>query len=329
MISYDESGAALYIHTFEHSVERMKSLFLVLETGFLRLGLKPNRLGVTRRGVKRSGKYVAYKRLRPKLDEESFADVESFVIECLPEGRSDQDYRSWRSQASVSRQSRDSLIPSQLRIWEENWNNPCAINSRWYGNWTVFPQDAEIADELVIEEMIRIAAVSIDEYGYIAWLRRGTEPPAFDMMLGVPGDHGSHSWSHRRDQIMNRMTWVRFGCWTRRLLRDVYPVNFLGRPYLDLQIDGGTLEEWILADPLRRGTLEPLNGRMWVWRPAIRWLAFIREPLFRAGLLHWWQMFCVDDYTQLQVMERFSPPHETPEMFRPEYYDGRDPRVTG
>ena len=192
----------------------------------------------------------------------------------------------------------------------------------------MFPEDAGLADETVLEEITRFAALAMDEYGYIAWLRRGTEPGGYDIDLILPGDSWGEVGPRTRDLQWNRFTWTRFGCWTKRLLRDTYPVNFLGRSYLDLPIEGGTLEQWIIADPLRRGTLEPLNGRVWVWRPVVKWIPHIREPLFRAGLLHWWGMFSIDDFTQFQVLKPFVPPDETPAMFRPDFYEDHDPKIT-
>jgi len=329
MVDFNEVGISLFVHQFDHSPARLKSMFLALEEGFLRLGITPTRMAALRHGVKSNGKYATYRGLRPRLMKSDFSDLQTLSFECLRADRSKIAFRQWSALASAGQERQLRLSPEEAASWNAIWGTLTPSNARWRANWNIFPQDTGVAEDAALNELIRFASMSMDTYGYITWLRRGTEPEVFDFGVGFPGDEIGHSWSHRLDQIMNRMTWTRFACWTQRLLRDVYPMNFLGRTYLNLPIDGGTLEKWILADPLRRGSLEPLNGRVWIWRPALKWLPFIREPLFRAGILHWWRMFCVDDVSRLQVTKPFTPPAETPEMFRPEYYHGRDPKVTG
>lgn len=352
--SRDEIGVALYVDRFAHTPERMKQMFLVLDEGFQRLGITPTRLGASRISEplrKGTSRYKSYRSFKPRLLEWDFQDVRGFSLECLRPGRP-TDFESWTGYAAVRQQSREWLgrpaVPPANReespglarrrkllaerdavwralwapAWEAsaNWEQPPIF---WRACWIVFPDDANCSEQAVVDELMRFAALAMDEYGYIAWMRRGAMPFAFDMGMGFGGEGRFRS----RDESWNRYTWTSFGRWTHRLLRDTYPINFLGRSYLDLPIEGTTLEKWILADP-DRGTLEPFNGRVWVWKPVIEQIPYIREPLFRAGLLHWWQMFSVNDYTQLQVKEPFTPPDETPEMFRPEYYRGRDPKIT-
>ena len=314
--SHGDVGVALFVDRFAHTPERKRAFFLWLDKAFNRLGVTPTRLAG-------GGDFKTYRGLRPRLLRSEFSEIVHFAIECLPPGR--EEFRGWKSQAAVGRNRR--MFRDHDGIWHSNWMPDKLDEVRWTAKWIVFAEDAGLPEGVVLEEMMRFAELAMDEYGYIAWLKRGTEPAAFDMNLMVPGDRLGETWSHSRDQLWNRFTWTRFGCWTKRLLRDTFPINFLGRSYLDLPIEGTTLERWILADPAR-GTLEPFNGRVWVWRPVIEQIPFIREPLFRAGLLHWWGMFSVDDYTQLQVKEPFVPPAQTPEMFRPEYFVGRDPKIT-
>ena len=312
-------GTALFVDRFEYTPKRTKSLFLWLDEAFNRLGVVPSRLSAGQ-------KYRTYRGLRPRLLKSDFADIKNFSIQSLPPDR--EEFRGWKSEAGVGRRQRTMLHPDDESFWRANWMHAEQEDLRWTAKWILFAADSGYTEDFILREMIQFAGLAMDEYGYIGSLKRGTEPSAFDTDVIFPGDSWGDGGIRTRDLQWNRFTWTRFGCWTKRLLRDTFPVNFLGRSYLDLPIEGTTLERWILADPLRRGTIEPLNGRVWVWKPVAKWIPFIREPLFRAGLLHWWGMFSIDDFTQLQVKEPFVPPAETPEMFRPEFYAGRDPSIT-
>lgn len=302
----EELGVALFVDGFVLTPARIKKLFLALDEGFHRLGIVPNRLGATRVGVSGSGHYRTYRGLRPRLVKSDFRDVQDFTIEYLPSGRSISGYQSWTSLAFITRNQQ---VDEDTR----------AIRQRAF--WMVFPEDAGVSEDRVLEELLGFARLIIDEYGYIAWMRRGAHPSTFDSNFGFGGEDRFRTM----DESMNRYTWTLFGVWTRRLLRDTFPINFLDRSRLDLPIEGTTLEKWIKAKPDQRGTVEPFNGRVWMWKPVIERIPYIREPLFRAGILHWYGFFSIDDYNQRQVPapppgEWFKIPKETPDMFLPERY---------
>lgn len=304
MLDDAEIGIALFVDGFAHSPTRAKQLFLELDEGMSRLGIKCNRLAARREG--KPGGYQTYKGLRPKLVESDFSDVQSFTLESRPDGRNTNYSMSWRAQACVH----------QERETAERTN---ATRNKLF--WMVFPDDAGVAEAAVLDALLDVARSAVDEYGYIIQMRRAAVPPVFDMDMGFGGEHIFRTC----DEFCNRFTWTRFGVWTRRLLRDTFPVNFLDRSRLDLPIEGTTLEKWIFAKPDERGTVEPFNGRVWMWKPVIERIPFIREPLFRAGILHWYGFFMIDDYTQRHVPapppdEWFKIPDQTPDMFLPDRY---------
>ncbi|MFN7022560.1 MAG: hypothetical protein ACK4WH_14710, partial [Phycisphaerales bacterium] len=282
MLDDTELGIALFVDGFAHSPARMKKLFLALDEGFHRLGIVPNRLGAGRVGISGKGKYKTYRGLRPRLLKSDFSDIEYFTLEYLPMGRSDESLKSWAAQAFVC-YDQEIIELTDAIVWKVFM--------------MVFPGDVGVSEHRVIEEMLTIARSAADEYGCITRMRRGAYPPFFDSDVGFGGEDRFRTM----DESNNRYTWTRFGVWTRRLLRDTFPINFLDRSRLDLPIEGTTLEKWIRARPDERGTVEPFNRRVWMWRPVIERIPFIREPLFRAGILHWYGFFMIDDYTQRQV----------------------------
>lgn len=54
----------------------------------------------------------------------------------------------------------------------------------------------------------------------------------------------------------------------------------------------------------------------------------IRESLFRAGIMFYWRHFDPFDPMYRDFSKPWKPPTEIPEMFRAEFYAGRDPTIT-
>lgn len=311
MVRDDDIGIALFVDGFKHSPNRMKELFIALDGGFWRLGTVPTRLSASREG--KGGNYRTYRGLKPRLMPSEFSDVRGFTLECLLPGRPIENYKSWTGQAWVHKDQE-----TAERTYSE----------RWQAFWMVFPDDAGVTEQRVLDELLTFARLAVDEYAYIVWMRRGAHPTVFDMSMGLGGE----GMFRTKDEAWNRATWTNFGCWTRRLLRDVFPINFLDRARLSLPIAGGTLEQWIRADPAERGTVEPFNDRVWIWRPVIERIPFIREPLFRAGILHWYGFFMTNDCSRRQVPapppgEWFKIPDQTPDMFLPDRYTRPIPKI--
>jgi len=111
------------------------------------------------------------------------------------------------------------------------------------------------------------------------------------------------------------------------LLRDIYPYSFFSRRYLDMAMEGKTLEKWILADS-SRGTLEPLTNKITTWKPVIANIPAIREQLFRAGVMFYFRHFNKFDPMYRDFSKPWKPPKQIPEMFRAEFYKGQDPGLT-
>ena len=193
MVCFDEVGMALYIDRYDYSSLRLKGVFSVVDSGFHHLGVTPTHLLMRRIGV-RARKAGTYKRQIKAVQQSEFTDVEAFTIRSSPCDRTDI-YRSYRSQACATHDMRLMLIPEMAHTWRELWAPSEEHDVCSQFNWVVFTEDCGVSEEQVLSEMHTVARSTADYYGYIAWLRRGTEPTAFDWGLGVPGVEGGHTWS--------------------------------------------------------------------------------------------------------------------------------------
>ena len=68
------------------------------------------------------------------------------------------------------------------------------------------------------------------------------------------------------------------------LLRDVFPWNFLTATLLDIKIENGRLEDWILSNP-NHGYLTSLTDQVTLWTIADVKLPLVRDKLKRAGVI--------------------------------------------
>jgi hypothetical protein len=101
---------------------------------------------------------------------------------------------------------------------------------------------------------------------------------------------------------------------------------FLSRRYLDLPVEGTTLEKWIKKSG-KRGTLEDLNGRVMTWTPPPDQIGVIREKLFLAGHLFYHRFFQTwepDNPWKRDFSQPFKP-KDVPEIFRANYWRAIDP----
>jgi hypothetical protein len=67
-------------------------------------------------------------------------------------------------------------------------------------------------------------------------------------------------------------------------LRDVYTLNVISQPHLEMPVHGTPLGEWIGQTP-HRGTLRPLAGGAWLWRVDDAQVPCVQAQLEAAGLL--------------------------------------------
>ncbi len=183
------------------------------------------------------------------------------------------------------------------------------------------------------QHLLAFAALTPGRYGYIMYKIGSVVGPVYYAAGINVGGQGVDAKDYD-DFAFNITHWapsIHQGPERNRVLRDLYPINLLTRDYLRLPFGdtGLTLQEWIAGDSAR-GTLEPLAGaeQVTVWRPVVANMPRLREELFRAGLLFYWRHFDPTQPEYRDFSKPFVPPDETPAVYRPEFYAGRDPKVT-
>ncbi|HRK32741.1 MAG TPA: hypothetical protein PLD59_16895 [Tepidisphaeraceae bacterium] len=251
--------------------------------------------------------YKSFTRTRSSLESQNFEHVEHFTVHRGP--------------------AESTLEPVEFDITGSVGQQ---LDFDWSARMQITPSTLRISKHEALLHMIDFAALTIQRYGFIFFMAR-EDGPTFVAFGVTYGDrHGRTEM-----EIENLGYWGVYGNLHRMypLLRDVYPLSFLSRPYLDLPVYGTTLERWIRKD-VSRGTLEPLKGNeaISVWRPVPANIPAIREQLFPTGALFFFRYF--QDWEPDNPWKRdFSKPYRMPkepipEIFRADFYKGRDPAVT-
>jgi hypothetical protein len=218
------------------------------------------------------------------------------------------DHLEATTRAGVARRR----IPDRFKCFEPGWS----------AYWDIYLDDAGVEESVAAQELLDFAARATDAYGYVFYMKRSGGPFYYN-----GGALFGDSRQRTGEEGDNICAWP----WPERLphvlLRDVYPLNFLSRPYLDLPVGGTTLERWVRADEPARGTLEPLNESVTTWRPPVGNIPLLREALFRAGAI-FYKGFFDKGPLHRDFSRPFVPPDAIPEIFRASFYEGRDPKIT-
>ncbi len=130
-------------------------------------------------------------------------------------------------------------------------------------------------------------------------------------------EHKNSGWGVIHDAKMDSVN----------ILRNIYTMNFLTKPYLDLRVHDKTLEQWIKADT-SRGTLEKINDKVTLWSPPDENISAIREELFRAGIVFYYKFFQLWDDDNPWKRDFSNPwkcPDEIPRIFQQDYRHAIDP----
>lgn len=292
----DQSELAIVVssHKMEASGTRLRSVYAWLVERMTDLGIPPTRVA---REPGSRGKFQSFARMRRRIESEDFDQYMSLSLEHL---RPERDVRGsnwafwdWTAEGGMRLERRGN---PHLRYWS--------------ASWCVFPLDVPIPESDLMPHVLEFARLVIDRYGYICYVRRRANPSLY--ALGAGGADGWKFCFESHAQMC--------------ILRDVYPFNFLSRPYLDLSIGGMSLETWIREEP-SRGTLEPFADGVWLWRPPIEEIPAIREALFRAGHILYYEFFRPGGIDYRDWSRPFEPREPIPEPFRAETYAGKDPKV--
>lgn len=305
MIGKDEIAVNLALSDFLATAENLRRLYERACELMRELGAPPLQLGYHIAGA-RAGKYRSYARSRAILEAYDFSTLGSIELAHLEEGP-EYDYRRRTLQVSM-----------QLN----------EFTRRWGLTWTVYPR--KTAEKTIEDAMLELASVARASYGFIyhmpyiqmPWLYRSGMTPGDEDAKGVHPDFHANRGRWGLMQLSGEFP---------LMLRDVFPINLLTAPYLSLQVGRKSLEQWICVDSLR-GSLKPLGGfsEIIVWRPPVERIPYIREELFRSGVLFYWRFFEGGDFWNRDFSEPFSLPkaEPIPEIYRAEFYADRDPKIT-
>ncbi len=274
-----------------------------------RLGIPPEVLVAKGAEVEWPLHNYNFKRSRQKFEALDFAGLQLLGFETLIAGKDGQGYQYEKASFSIRR------CCNETTVW-----NP------FLGLW---PFPLRIPHEEAERQVLGFAGLVAGSYGFVV-RRRGRPASTFfwaggalsaDFDSDTRDDHTANIGRYRHEVQAQEI-----------VLGDLFPINLLGRRFLDLSFSdtGHTLEEWIEQNPDVRGTFEPLAGaeHVAVWRPVIQNIPTLRTELFKAGLLFYWRHFDPSQPEYRDFSKPFKPPDTIPAIFRPEFYAGRDPKVT-
>jgi hypothetical protein len=303
----DKSNIALVVVTelATWQCQRLREMYDWVVSRSERLGLPVSHLGYTG-----SQKYATFSRARRRFEGNDWdALTHLSLLHIKPERKESTFEFHWTAGAWF-----------ETMDWSgaEKW-----LERKWRAAWAIDPTDARIPEEQILPHLLEFAKLTVGEYGYLFYMRRGRGPSSYASGSRVGGDGRDDDSGGNVEGWRNQLHHFR-----RPLLRDVYPYNFVGRPYLDLPVEGTTLEGWIRADA-GRGTLDSLNEKVSVWRPSADSIPAIREALFRAGALYYWRFFTnPTDADHVQGPRRLAEIEPVPRLFKADSYRGRDAMIT-
>lgn len=305
MIDKDEPSITLAIYDFAADGKRLRALYDRSIEVMTDAGVAPLELAWHIAG-KKHGKWKTFARMREKLDAEDFSQVVSISIGHLEPGP-EFNYR---------RRVADFAISSENK------------HRGWELDWTLYPHKIGLTEETAVDNMLTLAAATGGRYAFIYHMSHRWLPNFY------PGGLQSGDEIVKKehpDFDANRGWWGRLS-WESGvplLLRDVFPINLLTRPYLHLPVGNSTLERWVIEDE-SRGTLVPLEGNatITVWRVPPRSIPRVREELFKAGIVFYWRFFESGDPLKRDFAKPFTPPDPIPDIYRADHHTGRDPKFT-
>ena len=305
MIGPDETSLSIAVYDFAADGARLRELYRRAISVMTDAGVPPLELAWHVVGTKH-GQYKSFARMHKKLEAEDFSKVASISIGHVEDGP-EYDYTRRISEFSIAAET-------PHRAWE--WS------------WTLYPRRILSAKEAAIDAMLRLAAFSGGQYGFVYHMSYRWKPSFYPGGLQSGDDLVK---KEHPDFYDNRGWWGRI--WWESgvpiLLRDIFSINLLTRPYLNLRVGKATLEAWINSKA-SHGILERLEGndQITLWRVHPQHISQVREDLFKAGAVFYWRFFEPGDPLERDFSKPFTPPNPIPDIYRAEFHAGHDPKVT-
>jgi hypothetical protein len=152
----------------------------------------------------------------------------------------------------------------------------CSMRFSWDNELLRFDVDWVLK---ILREIARQCRLTYG-FGYQLSFDRG--PEVYALGMNASFEDGGEA---EDDRIAR---WMRERIGQRRhlngMLRDVYPLNIIGRRHLSGPVDGADLRAWIEASP-QRGLLATIDDGIWLWEVPAESLLTVRQTLERAGRL--------------------------------------------
>ena len=230
---------------------------------------------ITHAGYAGARNYEPFRRARKRLEAGDWSKWSHVTLmHFKPERKGLTMGFQWTAEANVG------LQDPTIRDFPKEW-----MTGRWRARFSIDVGDVGLTDAVATRELLHFLKLTVDEYVYLFVMMRRDSPSSYASGSDIGPNHLT------AEQGRNRQGWgTDYVHFRWRLLRDVYPCNCLSRSYLDLDVCGQTLEEWISEDPAR-GALERVSDRLTLWRPPVANIPILRENLFRAGLIFHYKDF--------------------------------------
>jgi len=250
---------ALRLYGIKIDSQAAKNFFEFVTKWFDDLGYPPNKLAIKAPG--HSGKVISFARGKNKLSRNGFDNISTILISSLAE---DGTHTSFHH-----------LIEAMF---------------------------SDFTSRLVIRASTKIESLSLDsflpaakiliqdfqpDYGIIWRFYRQTKSDIYESHQRFSREYGEESTRlHKWDDYDLHLSLQNQG-----LIRGVYPFNFLNSSQLQMPVEGVSLSDWIQQDP-QRGTLEPIDERLTLWRVPEEAIPAIRDILWKTGQIFDWNKYC-------------------------------------
>lgn len=229
-IENPESGIAFY--SVRHTAETVETFYSSVVEWFQSLGYPPDKAAIRAPG--HSGKYVSFGRADVKLAKNGFAGVTSMEISAL---MPDAQFlaNDYFLTAQYSRKFSFMYVGSLGSI-------------------------ASLSRSVMLPLAQRIIDCACPEYG-IGYMRDRSLGPSLYAVGINKGEELSYEEALRISRWGNAS---KAHVWREGLLRDIYPWNFITHAHLRKQVNGISLQEWIVQDS-QRGEIIPLSKDISLW----------------------------------------------------------------
>ena len=247
----EHSGLALY--GLDSTPGAVESVYRQCLAWLDRHACPPDKMSTS---LDKSDKYLTFARSEKKLRAEGFDEVTSFDVASMAPGARDPGDGV---RAEICYHSKD--------------GSPCLV---------VSIQSAIVPLRSLGFKTIATEAISLTKSAYGIGYGRpfGLWPLLYGMSF--PGGFVAYEESLRitgwNGALDNKQ-------YLRGFMRDVYPLNFLTKPHLEVKVHGTPFVDWVGQDTTR-GRLSPLTDTVTLWEVEDEHIPAIREVLFDARVIY-------------------------------------------